>query len=159
MPDVSKLRHMSPKRAYYKNISIKCPYEKIIGFFFFFFTTAQHLPHQTNLKSSSRRLRRSLRVSWHHFKKTSCGPWMTCFLFSYMWCYGPGDQSFLTLVLVTLFWQVCPLLFLNRWQEYAPPLEETHSVNPFHRGISSLLSCSFFSPQIDSKGGCTYERE
>nr|BAE89754.1 unnamed protein product [Macaca fascicularis] len=75
----------------------------MIGYLFVIVSiTAQHLPHQTNLRSSSRLSRRSPRVSWHHSRKTSCGPWMTCFPFSCMWCYGPGN-CFLTLLLVSRY--------------------------------------------------------
>uniref|UniRef100_A0A452GP27 Uncharacterized protein n=1 Tax=Gopherus agassizii TaxID=38772 RepID=A0A452GP27_9SAUR len=42
----------------------------------------------------NRLLKRFLRVCLRLFRKTSCGQWMTYFLFFSMWCYEPGELFF-----------------------------------------------------------------
>lgn len=94
-PSSGSLCLVYPRREYSQKSNNKWLLRKLLGIFLSFSpATAQHLPHQTNWRSSSRLSRRSLRASWRLCRRTSCGPWTTCFLFSYMWCYGPGDQSF-----------------------------------------------------------------
>lgn len=108
---------------------------------------ARHSPHQTNSRSSSRHLRRSLRVSWLPSRRTSCGPWMTCSLFSCMWCCGPGEPPSLMSFVVNHHLKESALCFSKPMRGLSSPARKKKTPLLWTHSVVALLfsvSCSLF---------------